>query len=301
MKIFDNLKRTFCVEGDRPDYVLGYLRNKNVALFDVKFTEKGVIITIYSKDVLKLFAISDCLCYNIKEIGYKGKYAPLKFIFDRIGLFIGAAFVAAAVFITDGLISSLCYVADATDVKKEIQTAIDEEGLGEIFFYDEKISQNIQKRLQALPEVSFASVYKFGHKLVFDVRTGGEEVVPLNEKKQNVLSSVDGRVERMVVLSGTPAVNVGDEVKSGDILIRGEYEKDGEITPTYALGEVVVSCVYTYFYTAVGEENAVSARAKAIVLSHLEGMEIISVETACENSGGQINCVVTARYAVTVK
>jgi len=94
-----------------------------------------------------------------------------------------------------------------------------------------------ERLLLDIPELSWAAIHIQGTRVVIEVAektliSGNEESMP-----GDLLARVDGKIEELLVLKGTPLVKEGDQVQKGQVLISGLYypqiqmNPDGSITP----------------------------------------------------------------------
>ena len=111
------------------------------------------------------------------------------------------------------------------------------------------------------------------------------------------MSTVSGRIVKINVLSGVAAVKVGDEVKSGDTLIVGEYVHGDTVIKTYALGEVAIETTFVYEYEASGEGDLYKNRALALGKAVLDGKDVISSSVREEKRDAKI--IYTATFVYT--
>ena len=94
--------------------------------------------------------------------------------------------------------------------------------------------------LLRLPDLAYASVNWAGSTLVIDCQEAltGEQVLAEGDGL-DLVASQPGIVTRLWVLSGTPAVEIGQAVRAGQVLIRGEERgEQGSMHAVKAQGEV---------------------------------------------------------------
>jgi len=103
-----------------------------------------------------------------------------------------------------------------------------------------------QALLYRYPEISWFHVYVSNVTLVVDV-THGTPMPALPEQEQmDVTAACDGIIASIQVFAGTAAVEPGDAVRRGQILIRGEERgSDGQMVPVHAAGVVMARCWMT--------------------------------------------------------
>lgn len=95
-----------------------------------------------------------------------------------------------------------------------------------------------EKLLLDIPELAYVDIYEQGSKIVIEVAE--KTLIPQNKDTlpSDLLARIDGKVEELLVLQGTPLVKEGDQVQQGQALISGLYypqiqvNEDGSITPS---------------------------------------------------------------------
>lgn len=97
-----------------------------------------------------------------------------------------------------------------------------------------------------LPQAKYAIVSIKGSTLFVEVykKQQPQDIVDFNDVK-NLYASCDGFVSRMVVISGTPRIEVGQRVEKGQLLIEGvRTNPDGTTVPVRAVGQVFADVNY---------------------------------------------------------
>ena len=92
-----------------------------------------------------------------------------------------------------------------------------------------------------LPKVKWVRVEMRGVTLAIRLEEGTPPPEIESEGMDgDVVAAEDGILTRLTVFAGTPVAHVGDFVRAGDILIRGEEQgKDGQFIPVKARGEAM--------------------------------------------------------------
>ena len=155
---------------------------------------KGPRFSVPSRDVAKVVAICECLCYNYKIIKERG-----------IALFFVRALGRAGVVL--GALLSLALLI--------LRRAVEESGVREWAFLPAFDGGELERRLLALDGVAFASVTKRGTRVYVDVHAEREGSGLVDIPSEEVKASVAASVTRVVVRSGTAEVSYGDVVKPG--------------------------------------------------------------------------------------
>ena len=124
---------------------------------------------------------------------------------------------------------------------------------------------------QEFQELGWVSVYRNKTTLCIDIKEslyGEFDNYPLEDNKgYHLIANKDAHIDSIVTLAGTPMVIAGEEVKKGDILVRGECEIFDDI------GEIKE-------VLHVQAQAVVYADVKYPFFSQLNEMEILSVKIA---------------------
>lgn len=99
--------------------------------------------------------------------------------------------------------------------------------------------------ISALPEAGYVSVRRRGVCLAAEVSqaVAPPEVYDIGAAR-DVVALYDGVVQRVDVFAGTAAVQPGDAVRRGDVLIRGEERTSGEFPAAVAAEGVVMARIW---------------------------------------------------------
>ena len=196
------------------------------------------------KDKAKTFAICDNLCYNIDIYWEVGLKCWFRRVLGRIGVPIGALIcicfaVALSNFIWEIEIVGNHQVSDVVirsllkqnDVCVGSKKAIDLVGLAGM--------------LNALDGIEDSVVEIVGTTLKIEVVESVVFQPPNVSSATQIVSNFDGVVTKIIVRSGTAMVKIGDVVKCGDVIIKGEFvNQAGEIVPVTADGEAYGQIAY---------------------------------------------------------
>ena len=252
-------------------------KRKQIPLYNLRFTKKGVSFVSPVTNREKIFAISDNMCYNIRETGYKGKLALFATALRNAGLIAVFALVALFGSRTDGVIGKIEFTGDGELLRTETELVLKAEGVGTGSKFPENANELSRKIAASSDKFEFASVSKRGRTLIIDVRAAAGKTSPISERKKRITSPCDGVVRRVSRYSGTSLVSVGDTVKKGDVIIDGYYEKNGERTETYSFGEAEIAVTEKFDYKTEGEGKEYADRAKAIAREKYSDKDVISV------------------------
>ncbi len=263
-------------ETDKKAFMEAFKR-RGVPLYDVKYSKKSVSFTSPVTNRRKIFAISDNMCYNIRETGYKGKFALAARAAKKSGLIIAFALICAFAAINDNRIGKIEFTGDGSLLKKEAEIVLNAENVRAGEFFPDDMNELSRKITLSSEKFEFVSVSKRGRTLSVEARAAAGKTLPLNERKKQIISPCDGVVRRISRYSGTSLVSVGDTVKKGDLLIDGYFEKNGERYETESLGDVEIAVTEKYDYKTSGEGEKFRDRAKAVAREKYEGKDVISI------------------------
>ncbi len=273
------------------------LLKSKLVVFNLTFSGNKYSITINASDEQKLFAICRNMCYNVKRRRYKGIYSLIDTAKKNFGLILGVVLFTVLSVVFDGYIGEIEYSGEALAKKSEIKSVLNDNGVNESGILSLGENQIKNTVLSSVKGFSFLSVKKAGRVLIIEGYLEKEKPTPLNEKKDEIVSTHNGKVLSINLLSGKATVSVGDSVKVGTVLIVGEYEgKDGEIKKTYALGEVEIEVEERYSYNAPEKSEKYLSRAVALAKEKVATENILSINS--EYDKGVYTVIIT--YSITV-
>lgn len=237
-KIF---KKRFIVEGLNLSRAITELQKEGVDLFEIKFlSQKRITFCSYVKDCDKVVAYLEKKCYNITNIEKMGVFLPYDF-FKRHLVSLLMIFLCITAL---GITGNFCVFVEihAPDgIVDKVAQAVEDAGVTK-GVSKRKISLDAVENAVcvALPEIKYAFAKFSGSKLIVrvEMRTVAEPPTD-NTQRRDLVADSSGVVERILVLNGTPMVEVGDVVQQGQILIKGEtIFADGTTATARATGEV---------------------------------------------------------------
>ncbi len=219
----------FELEGLSVHRAIDLLTREGIGVLSARRTpKKGLEIVINANQREKAFAILQGSCYNIKKSRPMGLMRILEKCLRASGLFIGAAIALGAVLFSQTRVLKIDVTGSGAYLEPEIRAVLSEKGVG--FFSGMPSPNSIVPEILSLPRVHFCSVKGEGGILTVNVEVG-DETEPV--RRQPLCSPADGVVEELIVLRGTPLVQVGDSVAAGQ-----------EVVASYALhGEEKADCI----------------------------------------------------------
>lgn len=219
LKRFNGLfKVDLFISGYNGERAVLKIKRNGIPMFFVRKTEKNLILVrIYRKDLRKVFAFFENSCYNINQVQPVGGYALLLKWLKKVPLILGAVFFILSAFFTRDFIIRIDVEGNGAFYEREVLNILGENGIREFSFMTGSSVPLLNAKILSLPDVSFASVKKQGYILKVEVVISPS----VDEKlKEDFVSDCDGILRELTVISGTPAVKDGDEIKKGDVLVR---------------------------------------------------------------------------------
>ena len=165
----------------------------------------------------------------------------------RPGALLGAALALAAALVLSQFVWRV-EINGAGPYRADIAAYLEEAGYVPGARRDALDASALERNLTLrYPEVAWFHAYVSNVTLVVDVTRG----VPMPElpsaQPGDVVALRDGIVDSVRVYAGTAAVQAGDAVRAGQVLIRGEERgADGAVVPVAARGAVIARCWLTH-------------------------------------------------------
>ncbi len=229
-----------------------------IEVYSVRKTGKNSIsVQVARKDCEKVFAILRGSCYNIAEVRERGLALLYKKCLARIGLLIGAALFVLLVAAAQSRVLRIEVVGSGAYYEREVLETLEAAGIVPFSAPPENFHPFTAKIL-SLPRVTFCEMKCSGGVLTVEVRVSDEAE---RLSAEPLLSPAGGRVEELVVLRGTPCVQVGDEVEKGQTVVEPFACYGEERTGVLIIARVKISYPVTAFYAGSEEE----ARAQALL------------------------------------
>lgn len=178
------------------------------------------------------FVVFSELC-EARGIGFelKKKFGLPVFLYRyrrRAGLFVGAALLVAAIFISDDFVWRIDVTGNETVPSETIIGELEALGFG-LGTYHRDIDFDIlhNRFLLNSPDVAWIAINMKGSVARVEVREympgGGDRPT----SPANIVAASDGVITQVSSFSGSPQVKIGEEVKKGQLLISGIVEYEG--------------------------------------------------------------------------
>ena len=260
----------FLLRGKNAEIALTRLKNAKIDLYNVKKTENNAVtFEVKGKQARKVFAIYPKTWYNkierggfeVQSLGEKGIFPRLKSLKNRAGLLAGAAVFLLVTAFADNFTLNTVYTGDGALCKKA-QRIVKESGINAFTRFTEAQAEELSAKILALDGAGYASVKKKGTVLYVEARRS--PFGNAQPQKGDMLAKHKGTLKSLIVLRGSAAAKVGENIELGAPLVvatlksgEGESEK---YTQTTVVARAEISCEYQ---TETIAKNAAEAVAVA--------------------------------------
>ena len=234
------------IEGTNIDRQFDKMIKSGITAKDIKRPDKKSIeFCLNARQLKQGIDFFESECYNVLTINNAPVCTFVDFLKKRFVFALCLVVLVASLFTLQGYIWKIEISGDMDE--KVVQRVLDESGFA-IGVDKNKIVLDEAENLvcNKLPQAKYAIVSIKGSTLFVEVykKQQPQDIVDFNEAK-NLYASCDGVVSRMVVVSGTPRVQVGDQVKKGQLLVEGvRTNTDGTTAPVRAVGQVFAQVSY---------------------------------------------------------
>lgn len=231
----------FAVEGVNLDRLLRQINNNKIDLFNLTRSKDKLYFSVKWHSKQKIVDLLDKQCYNYTITGSSGVKSYVNVIKNNFLIYVFAFVLIISCVILNGFVWHIdIYCDNDVDLVQQANAILSS--------YNVKVGapssrvnlDNLESKLvYQLENVVFAVVKLNGGRL--SVMLYIQEDSPTLEYSvvDDLVAVSDAIIERIVVISGTAQVKVGDAVIAGQILIKGERTyNDGTTSPVRAAGLV---------------------------------------------------------------
>ena len=284
------------VKGLNLDKFINTLKRHGIELYNLKkFGNKRMLVSIKFTDNQKFFAIAKELCYNIKKLGENGKGYPLLFIYRNVGLTLGVLLSVLIVAFFSDYLFSFEFTGTGSVVKHEIKDYLYSQGISEFSRFSQIDIEELEDGILSCNEhLSFVSVKKRGNRLIIESALSTDSVKTLNGNVTALYSDKEGVVESVKVYRGTATVEVGKEVKVGELLVDGYATIKEQTVKINVLASVTLVCSEQFVYRSKdkGEEEKATLLAEALYFDK----QPIDYSVTVKEENGEYIYTVSVRY-----
>lgn len=231
----------------------------------------------------------------------------LNVFYARPALIIAAVTCIAAFFVLNGFIFNVKIVGVEGEQHDEVMAFVQKQGVRPLMHKtDQKADLVVSAVIRNFDYVAHASAKLDGSTFIIYVYS---VTVPDGDThNRDIIATSDGVVTNLVVASGRAMVRVGDAVRTGQVLVKGERQigaidvgrdefgkliQEGIFVPSRAVAEVFADVKYSEYGNATADELL----AKIILKSGIKAFD--KVETFPSQTGG-LEVVVTINKSITM-
>lgn len=230
------------VSGEQPERFINFCLTSGIALWGVKKRKDQLIVWIYASDFKNIRAAARKSKVRVKLLRRFGLPFLLKKLRRRKVLAMGAVFFVAAIYWLSGYVWFMEIQGLKSIPAGEVNQILEAEGLrvgARLEGIDEKAAE--KRLMNDLPSVAWAGIRFQGTKVTVEI-VEREGVFAEKTDSGDLVAGKDGVITECIVLSGEKAVDIGAQVKEGDVLIRSVPA--GEAGPAGAEGIVKAKVRY---------------------------------------------------------
>lgn len=277
------------IEGLNAYGVADKLNRAGITVYSVRKIQKNAIsLAIESKEAKKAFAILQSSCYNVKKRRSLGISRLRKICLQSAGLVAGALLFALCVVGMQTRILKIEIVGSGACYEAEVLGILCAGGVAP-FKAMPRETALFSAEILSLPRVSFCTFRASGGILTVEVEVSDENATLSG---QPLLSPATGTVTELTVVRGTPCVQIGDEVREGDVVVRnavfyGETEHNVIVIARVKIG-----------YPVTAEYGGTEREATAQAL--LDYGELENVQTERTGTGWKITGTAFATASVNL-
>lgn len=224
------------INGSFPERFLNLCSKRGISLWKLDSSGDALSVCCRLPDrqaVFKAAEKSGCAAEIKQEKGLPSLIRKYKY---RAGLLAGAVMGAAFCLYMSGFIWNISIIAPDDISEYEIRRELRENGLYEGIRYDYYDVSRTERQLRlADNRISWVSINVFGTNAVVEL-SAKQEITGTKQQEEapsgavsNLISAADGTVTRLEIQSGSAAVQPGDGIRKGQLLVSGvmEYTNGG--------------------------------------------------------------------------
>lgn len=206
--------------------------------------EEEVLLTLWDRDLRKVPFLAEQAGVEWKLLERRGLPGILAGYRRRYGIWLGILLSAAFLVYTQFFVWEIHLDTTSLEQQALVWEYLEDEGIGLGTPWSQVDTQNLAQQLFfEHRNTSFAALNRNGCSLEVIFHTSPQTTLP-QERYQNVVAGKDGLVLRVEALSGTAAVEPGQTVRQGEVLISGVGEtQNGDVWFSSAQGRVYAQTI----------------------------------------------------------
>ena len=240
-----------------PSYTLNLLIKAGVNTHDVRVDKLNVRFKVLSFEGKKATNALEKARREYKILSEERESNRIKNRIKNASFVVGIIASAILVFLYSICIFSVNVEGLKTVSEEDVYSVIEQYG-NAIVFKSEIDIKTLEKELVNIPNVSHAKATVKGNTLNIEIveRLSNTEILE-PQTMENIISKENAIITKMVVVSGTAMVKVGDTVKKGQVLVEAtKLDANGEPIPCPTEAVVEGRVWHQEKFSIEGEPNA---------------------------------------------
>lgn len=249
-KLYNLARGTVRIEasGVEPEILLNKLCDKNIEFWDTQ-AEDGfsLLLTVHAADLTEIRSCARKNSCDIKILGTRGGKAITRSAKRRYALLAGLAVCIVITAVSSLFVWNISVSGNKNMSYGEVVRALKECGVEYGTFWPAISAEDVKNEiLLEYPEVSWISLNMSNSRLEVIIHERTEKPDIINEAEpRSIYAKKSGIITNVSVLQGRSAVNIGDTVCEGDILVSGLMESEtGDDRQVHAIADVTARTWY---------------------------------------------------------
>jgi len=271
---------------------------------DVCISEEGLQFTVPLRFMSHVKLALGRHKYSVKV--NKNFFGLLDVFYSRLALSVAATLAVVAFFILNGFVFNVKVIGVEGGQQSEIAAFVRLQGVRPLIHKSSGQAAKVAGEIVGnFDYVAHASSKISGSTLIFNVYT---VALPEGEtQNRDLVAAIDGVVTNVIVASGRAMVKVGDIVREGQVLIKGERQvgaidvgrdefgrliQEGIYAPCRAVGEILADVKYSEFGMNATEDELL---AKIIIRTGITSFDKIE---SFMSAAGVLEVVATVNRSI---
>lgn len=239
------------MEGGQYHRVINICRKRKIYLWQLRFGENGIHFLVLAADYDELLEIATMCGSRLIVKEKRGLPYFIKKYKKHCAFPAGLMLAVICIYVMSLYIWNIEITGNSYYTEETISSFLNEINAGCGSLKGTLVPSEIETEMRIrYPYVSWVSVQIVGTKLLVAMEEGVLEKEQTQEEYKDIVATADGIVASIVTRKGTALVHAGDEVKKGDMLIRGSVDIIGDdltviqTLETGADGDIVIRTDY---------------------------------------------------------
>lgn len=302
-KLYNLARGTVRIEasGVEPEILLNKLCDKNIEFWDTQ-AEDGfsLLLTVHAADLTEIRSCARKNSCDIKILGTRGGKAITRSAKRRYALLAGLAVCIVITAVSSLFVWNISVSGNKNMSYGEVVRALKECGVEYGTFWPAISAEDVKNEiLLKYPEVSWISLNMSNSRLEVIIHERTEKPDIINEAElRSIYAKKSGIITNVSVLQGRSAVNIGDTVCEGDVLVSGLMESEtGDDRQVHAIADVTARTWYEISAVSPLTENKKSEKDSGnLKLSLLSGKNRINFYSDSRNEEPSCDKINKLRY-----